>query len=216
MGHDKALLVVDGTPMVRRVVDAAHTAAAAQIATVGGDPAALTSVLGTGTRVGARDPVPGTIGAPGVAVVEDRWPGEGPLGGIVTSLDALGAHDVDVVLVVACDLLDPSPVAMRAVVDALAASPDHDVAVPVAGRRRQWLHTAWRRSVAPRLEAAFTSGLRSVHQGITHGGLTVLELADIAPDALADADTPADLQAAGRSWATLPGHGGPTDRRRGA
>jgi molybdenum cofactor guanylyltransferase len=248
MGRDKALLVVDGVPMVRRVVDAARTAGASSVLCVG-------SPLTPGGRALVAD-------AAGVPAVEDRWPGKGPLGGIVTALGALGAPDetdvedgagaedgprggdgprgedgsgvgdgagtegprgevgggsdvdgVEVVLVVSCDLLDPSADAMRTVVAALAAAPGNDVAVPVAGGRRQWLHAAWQRGVGPRLATAFTSGSRAVHQGVSQGGLAVLEVAGVDDAALADADTPGDLRAAGRTWATLPAHGEPPDRR---
>jgi molybdopterin-guanine dinucleotide biosynthesis protein A/rhodanese-related sulfurtransferase len=189
MGHDKATLLVDGVPMVRRVSDALRAAGAHRIVTVGGGVAAVE--LGDDVRV-----------------VGDRWPGEGPLGGIVTALDAVD-DEVEIVLVVACDLLDPSPSAMAAVVGALGAAHDHDVAVPVGGGRRQWLHAAWRRSAGSRLADAFTQGARAVHRGVAAAGLAVVELHDVHAGALADADTPAALQAAGVTWGTLPGMDSP-------
>ena len=68
----------------------------------------------------------------GRRIIADEWPGEGPLGGVLTALRALGS---DGVVVAACDLpwLDVDTV--RAVVGAgLAAAPPVDVAVALTGR----------------------------------------------------------------------------------
>jgi molybdenum cofactor guanylyltransferase len=175
MGRDKALLVVDGAPMVRRVAVAAREAGAATVITVGGD------------ERGLRDALAGLD----VRVVPDRYPGEGPLGALLT---ALGEIDEDVVLVVSCDLLAPDPRTMAATVAALAVGAG-DVAVPEVEGRRQWLHAAWRRSARVRegLAATFAGGERSVHRAVAQAGLTVLGVADVAPGAVADADTPDDL-----------------------
>ncbi len=108
----------------------------------------------------------------------------------MTALRRPGADDV--VFVASCDLIAPSAAAVVATVAALAAAPDADVAAPVAGGRRQWMHAAWRRGCAGRLGAAFDAGERAVHAAVAVAGLRVVELA-VAPAALADADTPADL-----------------------
>ena len=177
MGTDKALLMVDGVPLVRRTADAAITAGATAVITVA-----------------APEPVSSLL--PGVP---DRWPGEGPLGGVVA---ALGALDAEVVLVVSCDLLDPSPEAMRMTVAALDAAPGADIAVPMAGGRRQWLHAAWRRrSVLDGLVVQFEWGLRAIHRAVSEANLRVHEVGGIADAAVVDVDTPDDLRATGRTWA---------------
>jgi molybdopterin-guanine dinucleotide biosynthesis protein A len=123
--------------------------------------------------------------------VEDRHPGEGPLGGVVT---ALGVVPTDVVLVVACDLLNPSPKAMAATVDALVERPDGDVALPTRDGIPQWHHAAWRRRSLVPLAAVFDAGERSLHGAVSATGLVVVRLADVDATALVDADTPSDLR----------------------
>ena len=80
MGTDKALLVVDGRPLAVVAAEALRGAGATDVFAVGGDRAGLE--------------------AAGLRWVADRWPGEGPLGALVTALDASTA---DVVAVLACD-----------------------------------------------------------------------------------------------------------------
>lgn len=176
MGRDKALLVVDGEPMVRRVAAAAQTAGAATVITVGGD----------------ADGLRAAVSGFDVQVVPDRHPGEGPLGGVLTALAEL---DEAIVLVLSCDLVVPAPAAMGATVAALAEP--GDVAVPEVGGRGQWMHGAWRNTgdVRRRLGAEFAAGERSVRRAVTQAGLAVRCVPDVAPEALADADTPDDLGA---------------------
>jgi len=174
MGRDKALLPVDGRPLAVRVADALVAAGASGVVAVGGDREAL--------------------GELGLRAVPDADPGAGPLGGIVTAL-AVAAEAGDptpVVFVAACDLVDPAPAAVRATVAALAADPAGDVAVPVAGGRRQWMHAAWRGRARAPLAAAFAAGERAVHAAVAAAGLRVVELA-VDPAAVADADTPDHL-----------------------
>jgi molybdopterin-guanine dinucleotide biosynthesis protein A len=175
MGRDKALLVVDGEPMVRRVVRAVRSAGAAAVVTVGGDEAGLTAAL---------------LPVQGVRAVLDHDPGEGPLGGILTGLVTL---DHEVVLVVSCDLLAPDPTAMAATVRALADDPTAAVAAPELDGRVQWLHAAWRRSsVQGPLAERFAAGERSIHRAVAATGLRRITVG-VAPGGLADADTPDDL-----------------------
>jgi molybdopterin-guanine dinucleotide biosynthesis protein A len=174
MGQDKALLVVDGEPMVRRVVEAAAAAGAATIVTVGGDESRISALF-----------------EEGVGFVADDHPGEGPLGGIVTALDHVTEP---IVLVVSCDLVTPDARAMAATVATLAAEPDAGIAVPEVGGTGQWLHAAWRRPhVRDPLAAAFAAGERSIRRAVAQSGLRLVHPAGLAPASLADADTPADL-----------------------
>jgi molybdopterin-guanine dinucleotide biosynthesis protein A len=168
MGRDKALVEVDGEAMALRVTDALRRAGAAEVFCVGGD-GALTSL--------------------GLRLVPDDRPGEGPLGGLVTALRN-AAHDLVVVL--ACDLVDPSIAAIERLVDR-AEDREHAAAatVPVVGNRAQWLHGAWWRDacLAP-LRAAFDRGERSIHGAAV--GLDVRLVEDHGPG-FADADAPEDL-----------------------
>jgi molybdopterin-guanine dinucleotide biosynthesis protein A len=186
MGRDKALLVVDGRPMVRRVVDAVIDAGAARVIVVGGDLTALApAVEGTTT------------------LVPDRHPGEGPLGGLLTAFAHLaGADDpaaapvpdVGIVMALACDLVAPMPRAVEATVAALAGDDEADVAAPEVDGAVQWLHAAWRTStVAAPLAERFAAGERSVHRAVAQAGLRLVEVPGLNPVGLADADTPSDL-----------------------
>ena len=165
MGTDKALLAVDGAPLVLRAVAALTTAGAAPIVVVGGDADGL--------------------GALGLATVADRWPGEGPLGGIITALRSL---PTDRCAVLSCDLTDASPIAVTSVLGALG---DADVAVPVVEGRDQWLHAVWHRRALPLLEAAFDRGVRAPRHAVD--GLRVARLLDGDPCWFHDADRPDDL-----------------------
>jgi molybdopterin-guanine dinucleotide biosynthesis protein A len=191
MGRDKALLVVDGQPMALRVVTAAAAAGAATIVAVGGDGPRLRALFEPGVSAGHAQ------GSTNVGWMADDQPGEGPLGAIVTALDHLTEP---VVLVVSCDLVDPDPRAMAATVAALGAEPGAAVAAPRAGGAVQWMHAAWRRAAArDPLAAAFAAGERSVRRAVGGAGLRVVHPAGIAPAALSDADTPADLDNCRRS-----------------
>jgi molybdenum cofactor guanylyltransferase len=168
MGRDKALLPIEGVPLARRVADALDAAGAEGVEAVGGDGPALV--------------------ASGLRHRPDRWPGEGPLGGIVTALGS-GAHP-GVAVVLSCDLIAPMPEAIGHVVRALVAS-DADVAVPVVDGRPQWLHAAWDRRVAAIVGDLFAAGERSVAGAAL--ALRIEEVTGLAPAALADADRPEDL-----------------------
>lgn len=168
MGRDKALLPIGGVPMARRVAHALRTAGAAPVVAAGGDLDGLA--------------------AAGLAVHPDSEPGGGPLPAVV---DALGRAGPDLVLVVGCDLVTPDPGAMVAVVEALAAAPHAHVAVALVAGTRQWHHAAWRTSARPGLVAARADGVGSLRRAVA--ALVVLEVEGIPPEAVADADTPADL-----------------------
>jgi molybdenum cofactor guanylyltransferase len=171
MGRDKALIRVGGTPMVVRVAEALWIAGAREVFAVGREPDALASL--------------------GLVTVPDRRPGAGPAAGIVTAL-ARACGD-EVVLVVGCDLVAPSPAAMGATLAVLAHHPTAAVAVPVSGGRTQWHHAAWRPSAAPALEGALEAGTRAVGGVVAAAGLVVVGVDGIDPAALADADVPGDL-----------------------
>jgi molybdenum cofactor guanylyltransferase len=170
-GRDKALAEVGGRPLAVGVAAALRDAGATEVLAVGGDEAALRAL--------------------GLTWVADRWPGEGPLGGVVTGLAA--AREA-LAVVAACDLavLESSVVAW---IVAAALRRRADALVPVVEGRRQPLLAAYRTEAGSVLEERFRQGGRSMHEA-----LTVLEVVEVAlPPALAaatvDVDTPADLRA---------------------
>lgn len=172
MGRDKALLPVGGTAMARRVADALTAAGAGEVIALGGDVDGLVAL--------------------GLRALPDASPGDGPFPATIHALE-LAAHAI--VLVVSCDLVDPSPEAMRTVVERLIAAPGAQGAVPVVDGHRQWTHAAWRTTAAPVLRAARDAGIGSLRRGTE--GLDLVEVADLPSEALRDADRPEDLPADG-------------------
>jgi molybdenum cofactor guanylyltransferase len=138
MGVDKATVSVDGVAMARRMADALGAAGCSAVVAVGGDGDALRSL--------------------GLDYVDDRYPGEGPLGGVLTAL-GLGSPAV---VVVACDLPNVQPATIEALVAALG---DHDVAMARSGRAEP-LCAAWSERAAPLLKSRFESGERAMHRAI--------------------------------------------------
>lgn len=167
MGRDKALLEVQGEPMAVRGARALSAAGAAEVIAVGGDADGLSAV--------------------GLSWVADEWPGEGPLGGVIT---ALRHFEHDVVFVGSCDLLSPSPGAMSATVAALVSRSEADLAVPVRDGARQWLHGAWRRRAVDAVTEQLNSGERAIHRAVRSAGLTVIEVDDLDPLTLQDKNAP--------------------------
>ncbi|HXH59691.1 molybdenum cofactor guanylyltransferase [Iamia sp.] len=176
MGRDKALIEVDGQALAARVAAALRAGGCGEVLAVGGDHAALAGL--------------------GLLPVADRWPSEGPLGGLATALAAALTTDPGSVLVIApCDLVRPSSTSTVALLDALAAAePAVDGAVPLVDGRPQWIHSAWR--AEPGL-AASVAGLveRGARRLSTVGEVTtVVAVGGVGPSALLDADVPADLE----------------------
>lgn len=172
MGVDKAFVEIDGTPMIVRAIAALETAGAAPVEVIGGDGSRLTEL--------------------GLTVVADRYPGQGPLGGVVTALARSGGDGPPITVVLPCDVRAPSSSAIRRVVTALEADPGAAVAVPEVVGRLQWLHAAWRPEPSlARLAAAFDEGERSLRGAAE--GLQRVVVTRIDVEAVADVDTPDDL-----------------------
>ncbi|MEA3184526.1 MAG: molybdenum cofactor guanylyltransferase [Ilumatobacteraceae bacterium] len=162
MGVDKATLAIDGVAMARRVADALAAAGCSPLVAVGGDQRGLSALH--------------------LDLVDDRFPGEGPLGGILTAL-ALGAPAV----VLACDLPDITAATIVMLVDAVG---DHDAAIAYSDHAEP-LCAVWSSAAAALLEARFDTGERALHRAI--------ECLDIAwvtvpPAELRNVNTPADLR----------------------
>lgn len=171
MGRDKALIEIGGVPLAVRVASALRDAGAVDVCAVGGDAEALSQL--------------------GLRTIADRWPGAGPLGGTVTALSALPGAEI--VLVAACDLVEPTPATMTATVRALQGAPDASVAAPTLEDRPRWDQAAWRTTALGPLTEVFESGERAIHRAVTAAGLTLVDVPSVTPSSLRDADTPADL-----------------------
>lgn len=139
MGTDKALLQVDGAPLLARAIQAVSTVSA-DVFVVGDRPA---------------------YHALGVPVVADAYPETGTLGGIAT---ALRNAQCDHVLVVACDMPHLNVDLLQLLVD---EPRDYDILVPaLAGERSQQggrqtfetLHAIYAKSCLPFIEARLQRG----------------------------------------------------------
>ena len=182
MGRDKALLEVDGRAMAVTVARTLLAAGASEVVAVGGDAEGLS--------------------AAGLIVVSDRYPGEGPLGGIVTALEHFAPWALPV-MVLACDLPRASAVNVAATVSAVPASPNGApvVAVPLEGDRRQWMHACWTPESGSLLAAAFTAGERATWRAAEASiasGLRIVEVSGLLSAGFRDVDQPGDLGAGDR------------------
>jgi molybdenum cofactor guanylyltransferase len=142
MGRDKALLEVDGRPLALIAADALRGAGADDVFVVGGDEHARRGL--------------------GLPYVADRWPGEGPLGGIITALDSA---DRDPVAVLSCDLPNITADAVTQLYGSLDTATDAVVAR--AEGRDHPLIAIYRKRCEPPLHDAFATGQRAVRAALT-------------------------------------------------
>lgn len=130
-GRDKALLLLDGEPLLARAVRLL---------------APLTDdvlVLGPADRASV---------APNAQVVQDGVPGIGPLGGIATALRA-ALHPA--VLVLATDMPLLQPGLLRHL---MSLAPNHDVVIPRVFGRTQQLCAVYGRGCLPHIDAQIARG----------------------------------------------------------
>lgn len=177
MGTDKAFVEIGGVPMVVRAVEALRAAGAAPVLVVGGDAVRLNAL--------------------GLDALGDRYPGEGPLGGVITALGALDSYGdtLDAVVTLPCDVISPDAAAVRRVLAGLAAAAD--LLVPVGAGVPQWAHAAWRRRCLEPLTEAFARGVRALNEAA--GLLRTVEVEVPGEGWFRDADRPEDLPAGGRA-----------------
>ena len=175
MGTDKAFLEVGGQRLVHHALDALRDAAQRLV-------------------VGGTDPrLEDTAAAAGAVHIADRWPGEGPLGAVVTALGH-ARHPVTVIL--PCDLpgISPEDVALlvRAVHEAMESTDGvSPVAAVFADHRRHYLPLAVNTGAVALAEGLFVAGQRSVASLLDQ--TAVVEI-PAPPLAVADIDSPDDLQ----------------------
>jgi molybdenum cofactor guanylyltransferase len=156
-GRDKALVEVGGLPMLGRMI------------------ALMQSVANNVKVVGApqkyeqfeRD------------MVSDQWPGEGPLGGIITALEdsAKSPSPSQWNLITSCDMPFLTLDWMNFLVWRAAQSKAH-VVLPHSLQGPEPLCACYRTDAAGALRAAFERGVRKVTAGLQHVATEVLDEAD--------------------------------------
>jgi len=110
---------------------------------------------------------PGKYAEFGAKIVEDRWPGEGPLGGIVTALLHSQDNEPDCVwnLILSCDM----PFLTAAWVTFLgkrAAESAAQVVLPHSAHGPEPLCAAWRTDARAAIQDQFEKGVRKVTAAI--------------------------------------------------
>ena len=168
MGRDKALIEVDGVVLAERVARVLESAGCSPVVFVGGDAERLEPATGR-------------------AVVPDRWPSHGPVGGVLTALRHFDPTGADAVVIAACDLVALTADAVRDVVSA----PPADVAIADSGRPEPMLGR-WSVGAADAVESAFATERSVLAVARALGATTVA----VDPAALRNANEPGDLGAA--------------------
>lgn len=170
MGTDKALVRVDGVEMVSRVVGALRDAGAFDVACIGGNRDALERL--------------------GLTVVDDEWPGEGPLGGLAT---ALAWSPASAVVAAGCDQPWLDGPTISRLVEAHRARAVGSVTVYRVDGRAQPLPGVYDVGLRAGLVAAMADGQRALRCALRLAEPCVVESRDPTP--VADIDRPEDLPA---------------------
>jgi molybdenum cofactor guanylyltransferase len=156
-GRDKALVEVGGTPMLERMVEL------------------LRRVTKEVKIVAALN----KYATFGVTIVEDRWPGEGPLGGIITALEnaARNTAPPEWNLILSCDMPFLTP-GWLAFLGERAVRSKAEVVFPHSASGPEPLCACWQTAAAAKLRTGFESGVRKVTEGIALLRAEVLDEAD--------------------------------------
>jgi molybdopterin-guanine dinucleotide biosynthesis protein A len=165
MGIPKGEMDFLGRPLIERSIDALVEAGASEVIIVGGKPF--------------------VANAKGVRSVEDVYPDEGPLGGLITGL--LNAR-MDQAVVLSNDLMSIDGSTIRRILDFGQLA---DLAIPMAGGVPQVLTALWKVSCLKVLESAFKSGSRSLKSVIRN--LDVVEILELDDAKFVNANTQSDI-----------------------
>jgi molybdopterin-guanine dinucleotide biosynthesis protein A len=119
---------------------------------------------------------PGKYSHFGAECISDRWPGEGPLGGIITALHAAAEAECapEWNLIIGCDMPFLTPEWLAYLVQRAQTS-DAEVVAPRSGHGLEPLCACWGTSGAEKLQRAFESGVRKVTEGMKHLAMEVLD-----------------------------------------
>ncbi len=171
MGTTKALIEIDGVPMAARVAAALRAVGCSSVIAYGGDPDELAPL--------------------GLPVLADRYPGSGPLGGVLGVLELFEVHEPRPagVFIVACDLPALTGDALHAVVATAEDHPDVDVVVARTSSIEPTC-AIWRPAGIERVRRCFGDGERALHAVIAR--LRSHEV-DVDAAALRNINTPEEL-----------------------
>ncbi len=168
MGSPKAWLPIEGETFLARVARLAGPLADELI--IVGSP-------------GQRLPV---VEQPGCVRVDDSRPGQGPLGGILSGLEASSAP---LALVLACDLPFFHLGVGRRLLELVRG---YEIAVPVVDGQPHSLHAVYRRSLVEQMGARLDAGQRRVLDLLKGTRVREVSLRELS-----------DLDPGGRSWRNI-------------
>jgi molybdenum cofactor guanylyltransferase len=155
-GEDKARVIFDGWPMLSRTAE-------------------LVSAVTGSVRVVAP---PGRYEDLGWPVIADRWPGEGPLGGILTALYTTLQLERDAGcewnLILGCDMPFLTGEFLEFLSESALASEARAI-VPQSAQGREPLCACWRTEAADEVRLAFAGGMRKVNDALQHLRAEVLD-----------------------------------------
>jgi len=183
-GSDKALAQVAGETVLQRMVRLL------------GEVADSVGVVTTGDRYpGFRE-----------KIVADRWPGEGPLGGVITALYAAKEDDCAWNVIVSCDM----PFLTREWLSYMvsrALSSKVDILFPRSASGDEPLCGCWRTAALPQLQTAFDERIRKVTDAMKRVRVEVLDEThwkrfDTAGRLFWNMNTQQDYEEALRIWRT--------------
>lgn len=160
-GRDKALVEFDGEPLIARLCRILQAANAENVRVIG-DTEKYAHL--------------------GVECLPDRWPGEGPLGGIITALratEAVGSpsDQNQWCFIIGCDMPFLTIEWLQYLASRAIAS-KAEVVVPESTYGLEPLCACWRVSAAPALTRLFDSGVRRVTDAMKQLRTEVLDAAD--------------------------------------
>ena len=129
-----------------------------------------------------------------VIQIKDIWPGEGPLGGIITALQSIKESDIPV-MILACDFPNLDVAEIRILIEHAYSNPD-SIVVPSVKGYKQWMHACWPKAAVGLLKESFARGERAPHRAIE--GLKMIVLERSETKAYLDVDTPEEFEKAKR------------------
>jgi len=181
-GRDKALVGFGGRTMLAQTTEL------------------LASVCGEVIIVAAEGKYPDVL----VPLLADRWPGQGPLGGILTALQSSALRGTESIwnLIVSCDM----PFLTRDWLEFLCQRAERSaaqVAVAESANGLEPLCACWKTTSMPSVQAAFDSGVRKVSDAMKRLPMEVLDVSvwkrfDTKGRLFWNVNTPADYEEAKR------------------
>ncbi|MBN2027905.1 MAG: molybdenum cofactor guanylyltransferase [Actinobacteria bacterium] len=157
LGMDKALLNIDGSPVLDRILHILRGIFPLVLLVVQDEDSPLTKSADAQVRV-----------------VTDIVPGKGPLVGLYT---ALCNSPAPYVFIMACDMPYPSPVLIRHL---LAIAPGREAVVPRRGEYIEPLFAVYSSDIADRVRASIMEGRLKIHELIQKLDVVYLEEDGIA------------------------------------